>query len=139
VICPTCSYVNVNNSAHVRTPSLWDSTEQSHQPFVFCYTNLFKSRLHSNQSLQHPYLLSPSLAVDMATSHPFSKMFCYLLAFLLRLELGSAVLFDASFNDISNSTYDYVIAGCGISGLVLARRLSEDAEITVLCLEAGTL
>jgi ribulose 1,5-bisphosphate synthetase/thiazole synthase len=75
----------------------------------------------------------------MATSHPFSKMFCYLLAFLLRLELGSAVLFDASFNDISNSTYDYVIAGCGISGLVLARRLSEDAEITVLCLEAGTL
>ena len=34
-------------------------------------------------------------------------------------------------------SYDYVVVGCGISGLVVTNRLSEDPDRTVLCIEAG--
>ena len=37
----------------------------------------------------------------------------------------------------ANKTFDYIIVGGGTAGLALANRLSEDADISVLVIEAG--
>ncbi|KIW12061.1 hypothetical protein PV08_09335 [Exophiala spinifera] len=45
---------------------------------------------------------------------------------------------ELSWND-TQGVFDYVVVGCGISGLVVATRLSEDPNVSVLCIEAGSL
>ena len=42
-------------------------------------------------------------------------------------------------NPLTPLTYDYVVIGCGISGLVMSMRLTENLDSSVLCLEAGPL
>ncbi|ETN42143.1 uncharacterized protein HMPREF1541_04084 [Cyphellophora europaea CBS 101466] len=46
---------------------------------------------------------------------------------------------DGIDNSLDNTTFDYVVVGCGIAGLVVSNRLSEDSNTTVLCLDAGSL
>lgn len=41
--------------------------------------------------------------------------------------------------DVTTNTFDYVVVGCGIAGLVVATRLSENPNVTVVCIEAGSL
>ena len=44
-------------------------------------------------------------------------------------------IFDGA--QVNGQTYDYVIAGGGLTGVVLAARLSEDSSRSVLMIEAG--
>ncbi|RYP27486.1 hypothetical protein DL767_007656 [Monosporascus sp. MG133] len=65
-----------------------------------------------------------------------------LLAFLFGLCLShvAAVYITPTTKHSSlNESYDYVIAGAGIGGLVVATRLSEDSSVSVLVIEAGEL
>ncbi|KAL4877432.1 hypothetical protein BJY04DRAFT_198344 [Aspergillus karnatakaensis] len=43
-----------------------------------------------------------------------------------------------SASGLQDAKFDFIIVGGGTSGLVVANRLSEDATIRVLVLEAGT-
>lgn len=61
------------------------------------------------------------------------------LGLLLYLDSSTALLIDASTTNLNSSNFDYIISGCGTSGLVLATRLTENSDTTVLCLETGTL
>lgn len=71
---------------------------------------------------------------DYATA-PFFRFPLYgLTATLLQLTMETKL---ASVGDISNKTFDYVIIGGGTAGCVVAGRLSEDANVSVLVLEAG--
>ena len=63
--------------------------------------------------------------------------FWVFLATTLVLCTRSVALYGRDLNAPLLDSYDYIVVGCGISGLVVANRLSEDANINVLCIEAG--
>ncbi|KAK4626412.1 Glucose oxidase [Fulvia fulva] len=50
---------------------------------------------------------------------------------------GTTMGITNSSSTIANQTFDYVIAGGGLTGLVVASRLTEDPKVSVLVIEAG--
>lgn len=65
----------------------------------------------------------------------------YLLALLFwaNLVISRSLKERGLIEDAAGQTFDYIVVGCGITGLVVSARLSEDEDVSVLCLEAGSL
>lgn len=56
---------------------------------------------------------------------------------LLAILAASTQIHGFDINADVQTSYDYIVVGCGISGLVVTNRLSEDRSTSVLCIEAG--
>lgn len=76
----------------------------------------------------------------MAVTRKMSLVFATTILLCLLSAVSSAVYYGNDLtNGLNGTTFDYIVVGCGIAGLVLSARLTEDANTTVLCLEAGQL
>jgi GMC oxidoreductase len=69
----------------------------------------------------------------------FLGLYLFMLFTLVYRAVPSPVSPQEAGADQAPATYDYVIVGCGIAGLVLSMRLTEDENVSVACLEAGPL
>ncbi|KAI8215400.1 radical SAM superfamily protein [Colletotrichum sp. SAR 10_86] len=70
--------------------------------------------------------------------HTFKILFCFALSLLLPYSSALHIT-NQTIDKFLLDEYDYVVVGGGLSGLVVANRLSENSDATVLVIEAGDL
>ena len=73
----------------------------------------------------YPAVVSTALLATLAYSLPQRQ----------RADKAHGIVIDAS--QVANKTFDYIVCGGGLTGLVVASRLSEDPKISVLVIENG--
>jgi choline dehydrogenase len=71
----------------------------------------------------------------MAKMHPLLIALAPLWSLITFTHAANVVTSNPS--TVSNKTYDYVVVGGGLTGLVVAARLAEVSRNTVLVIEAG--
>ena len=58
---------------------------------------------------------------------------------VVALAASAVAAYGAAIGKLHEERFDYVVVGGGLTGLVIAARLSEDPEVSVLVLEYGTV
>lgn len=100
------------------------------QSFLRVYTILHsRLPLRLSQAIPATHSLLP---IIMRFTSAFLAVSLYLTVTALGFHLHGR-----DINEPLLESYDYIVVGCGISGLVVSNRLSEIASRTVLCIEAG--